>query len=214
MKRALLLTSAIAIAALASACPKNDPPKVEPDAGAASKDAAAAASTFDGPTVVKNACLSCHTEEMLKQQRLTQPQWTKVVTKMVTWGATLEGAEVAPLATYLATSYGLDAGAFEPSTPGPAEAIAELVPTDDAPFPKGDPEKGKATFADKCSGCHGADARGNVGINLVERPTLYRAADFAQTVRKGKGKMTPTALDDAQIGDVLAHLRGLRIPPP
>lgn len=210
------LLGAIALASLVAACPKEnkDTPPAAADAGPSKDGGAATTSTFDGPTSVKNACLSCHTEEMLKQQRLTQAQWTKVVTKMVTWGATLEGGEVAPLATYLAETYGLDAGPFEAVAAGPAEAIAELVPADDAPLPKGDAAAGKPLFADKCSGCHGADARGNVGVNLVERPVLYRAADFAQIVRKGKGKMTPTALDDQKMADVLAHVRSLRIPAP
>ena len=41
-----------------------------------------------------------------------------------------------------------------------------------------------------------------------------RPADFARSVRRGRGKMLPLALSDAEIGDVLAHLRSLRNPPP
>lgn len=175
---------------------------------------AAVTTTFDGETVVKNGCLSCHAEDMLAQQRLTPAQWTKTVTKMQGWGANVEPHEVAPLATWLAARYGLDAGGWEPSAAKPNEVAAELERTEDGPFANGSAERGKALFVDKCSGCHGADARGHIGVMLVDRPLLWRAADVASVVRRGRGKMTPTPLSDAQIADVLAHLRSLTNPPP
>ena len=167
-----------------------------------------------GRALVVGACLSCHSEHMLAQQRLTQAQWSKVVTKMVGWGANLEPGEVAPLVAHLASSYGPDAGPYEAETMPSAEARAELVATGDAPFPSGDAGRGRALFADKCSGCHGADARGHIGLLLIDRPILYRSAEFARTVRRGRGKMLPLPLSDAEIGDALAHLRSLRNPPP
>ncbi len=205
MRRTLL-----AFVLLAAACSKETPketPKPAPDA-------APPPSLFDGHAVVVSTCLSCHTEDMLKQQRLTAAQWGKVVPKMVTWGATLEPQDVTPLVAYLAAEYGPDAGPWEPTPVAADEAIKELVPADDGPIPKGDPEKGKAVYLDKCSGCHGEGARGHIGVNLVERPILYHAKEFAYQVRRSGGKMTPIPLDDAQMGDVLAHLRRLRIPPP
>lgn len=209
-----MLGSVLLALALAGCPSKSDTP---PDAGAPVKaDAAASATTSnaDAKALVAQACLSCHTEQMLAQQRLTQPQWTKTVTKMVGWGANLDASEVAPLVAYLSATYGPDAGPFAVETISADDALAELAPTPDAPFPAGDPEKGKALFIDKCSGCHGQDARGSIGVLLVDRPILYRAADLAKIVRKGRGKMLPIALSDADVGDVLAHLRRLRNPPP
>ena len=212
------LGSLLVALALAGCPSKSDGP---PDAGAptdaaAKVDATTSATTSngDGKALVTQACLSCHTGPLLAQQRLTQAQWTKTMTKMVGWGANLDPVEVAPLVAYLAATYGPDAGPYEVETITADDALAELASTPDAPFPPGDPDKGKALFIDKCSGCHGQDARGSIGVLLVDRPILYRAADLAKTVRKGRGKMLPIALSDADVGDVLAHLRRLRNPPP
>lgn len=187
-----------------------------PDAGNASTDVGDASSTSagDGKALVAQACLSCHTEHMLAQQRLTPAQWTKTVTKMVGWGANLDAAEVAPLVAYLSASYGPDAGPYAVETISADDALVELGPTPDDPIPAGDADKGKAVFIDKCSGCHGQDARGGIGVLLIDRPILYRANDLAKTVRKGRGKMLPVRITDAELGDVLAHLRRLRNPPP
>jgi mono/diheme cytochrome c family protein len=212
--RRLRVGSLLAALALTGCPSRREAPA---DAGAPTDAAASADATtsnVDARALVAQACLSCHTEQMLAQQRLTQAQWTKTVTKMVGWGANLDAAEVAPLVAYLSETYGPDAGPYKVETITADDALAELAPTPDAPFPAGDPEKGKALFIDKCSGCHGQDARGAIGVLLIDRPILYRAADLAKTVRKGRGKMLPIALSDADVGDVLAHLRRLRNPPP
>ena len=208
----------IALAACLAGCPSSSKSDARPDAATSvdAGDASTSASTSasDGKALVAQACLSCHTEQMLAQQRLTQAQWTKTVTKMVGWGANLDATEVAPLVAYLSASYGPDAGPYAIETITADEALAELAPTSDDPIPVGDADKGKATFIDKCSGCHGQDARGGIGVLLVDRPILYRAKDLAAIVRKGRGKMLPVRITDAELGDVLAHLRRLRNPPP
>jgi mono/diheme cytochrome c family protein len=197
-------------------CPSGGKTDARPDASvSADASASASASLDDGKTLVAQACLSCHTEHMLSQQRLTQAQWTKTVTKMVGWGALLDASEVAPVVAYLSASYGPDAGPVEVENVRADDALAELAPTPDDPIPAGDADKGKATFLEKCAGCHGQDARGGtLGVLLVDRPLLYRASELARTVRKGRGRMPPIRMTDAELGDVLAHLRRLRTPPP
>src|SRR5262249_19047420 len=143
--------------------------------------------------LVRNACLSCHSEEMLAQQRLTHAQWGTVVTKMIGWGANLEPVDTVPLTDWLAATYGLDAGTYSAASIGPLEAANETRPLPDGNFANGDRERGHVLYADRCSGCHGADARGHIGVLLVDRPILYRATAFAETVRRGRGKMTPVA---------------------
>ena len=210
--------------ALLIACPSKDEnakadagananANAEAGAGAGDGAAAAAAVSADGREIVRGACLSCHSEQMLAQQRLTPAQWTKTVGKMVVWGANLDPKEVEPLVAYLSATSGVDAGPYVPDEVSAKEALAEVAATPDDPIPAGVIERGQPLFLDKCSGCHGSDARGATGVALVDRPFLYRAADFASTVRRGRGKMIPQALSDAQIGDVLAYLRSLRNPP-
>jgi mono/diheme cytochrome c family protein len=210
------------LAIVLAGCPKKEEANANADATAnanASADSSTSTSTStstsntDAHTIVVNGCLSCHTEHMLLQQRLTQAQWQKVVTKMVGWGANVEPAEVAPLVAYLSANYGPDAGAYVAETIPAAEAAAELAAQQD-PFPAGDAQRGEALYIDKCSGCHGADAHGHIGVSLIDRPFLYRAVDFAKIIRKGRGKMLPLAMSDADIANVLAHLRRLHNAPP
>lgn len=214
-------TLAIACATLAAlACSKDRLLGVPADAGSTESavvtDAApvttapALISPEEGRALVKGACLSCHSEEMLAQQRLTEAQWTKTVTKMVSWGANLEPRDTAPLTVWLAATYGPDAGAYVAAPIDVDAAAAEIAPLPDGPFAGGDAERGRALYTDKCSGCHGPEARGHIGVLLVDRPFLYRAQSFAETVRRGRGKMTPIAMTDPELADVLAHLRRLK----
>src|SRR5215467_1556298 len=41
----------------------------------------------EGKAIADQACLACHSTDMVRQQRLTEKQWTANVTKMVGWGA-------------------------------------------------------------------------------------------------------------------------------
>ena len=51
-----------------------------------------------------------------------------------------------------------------------------------------------------------------VGVFLLVPPAVFFFV--ARVIRRGRGKMLPIALSDAEIGDVLAHLRGLKNPLP
>jgi len=129
---------------------------------------------------------------------------------MVSWGANLEPKDTEPLTAWLAATYGPDAGPYEPAVIDSAAAAAELAPEPDGPYANGDRERGRALYTDKCSGCHGPDARGHIGVLLVDRPFLYRAPEFAETVRRGRGKMPPMVIAESELADILAHLRTLR----
>jgi mono/diheme cytochrome c family protein len=174
---------------------------------------AAAATPLDGKKLVRDACLSCHSEHMLAQQRLTPAQWQKTVGKMVIWGANLDPKEIDPVVAYLVSTSGTNASPYVPETVPAGDALTEIAALPDDPFPPGDIERGKALFVTKCSACHGSDARGALGVALVDKPFLYRAVEFSRTVRRGRGKMIAIPLSDAEIGDVLAYLRSLRNAP-
>lgn len=194
----------IALALLLLACTKKTPPPpfVELDA--------APIASLDARAIAEKSCGSCHTMEMLAQQRLTDAQWTKTVTKMVSWGANLEASETPALIAWLSAEYGPDAGPYPTPELEETKAAAAEGALLDGPFAGGGAERGHALYTDRCSGCHGPEARGHIGVNLVDRPFLYRAGDVAQTIRKGRGKMPPAKIADPEVADILAYLRALR----
>lgn len=179
----------------------------------AAADAGSAAPRADGPALVRAACLSCHGEQLLAQQRLPKERWAATVKKMVGWGAALQPADSEVLVAHLASRYGPEAGPFAPALVPAERAAAALAPQADEAA--GAAARGARLFAERCASCHGADARGlpALGLNLVERPLLYRAADVAAVVRGGRGSMpAQPATSAAELADLLAHLRTLRLP--
>jgi hypothetical protein len=55
---------------------------------------------------VEAACYSCHSADLLAQQRLTEKQWTATVEKMIRWGAVVPPAKQPAMIAYLAKSFG------------------------------------------------------------------------------------------------------------
>jgi hypothetical protein len=65
----------------------------------AARDAAA-------KTLVERVCKTCHTLERIEVAKYTENKWREIVTEMKSKGAQLDDADVVPLATYLAKTYG------------------------------------------------------------------------------------------------------------
>lgn len=210
-------TSALALCvAMAVGC-KSEPGRPAPAPSASAPPIASAApllSDTAAHALIVDDCLSCHTEQMLAQQRLTLKQWTGVVKKMQGWGAPVEPEKLEPLAAYLASKYSLEAGPYRVPTIAPTDAAAAIAPEPDGAFAGGDAPRGAVAYHELCATCHADDAGGAaLGVRLVDRPLLYRAADFAQVVRAGRGRMPAFRSEDvpdARIADVLSHLRKLR----
>jgi mono/diheme cytochrome c family protein len=163
--------------------------------------------------MLEQDCLACHSESLVRQQRLTPAQWAKSNDKMRKWGAPIEQEEVEPLAGQLAAAYGLHAGPYRPASLSAAEAASLFTPLPDGPFAGGSRSQGRAVYADRCEPCHGSDGRGgDMGTCLAGRLVLDRAPDLAATVRAGRGRMPawPEATD-ADLGSLLAYLRSLPI---
>jgi len=57
------------------------------------------------PDAYKAACLSCHDDHMVRQQRMTRAQWEKEMDKMTGWGAPLSAADRPAVVDYLSTLY-------------------------------------------------------------------------------------------------------------
>ncbi|MBZ5591078.1 MAG: sulfite oxidase [Acidobacteriia bacterium] len=64
-------------------------------------------STFSSPPAgFKNTCLSCHDEDVIRQQRLTRAQWDRELKKMTGWGAPVKDEEREGFLDYLLSNYG------------------------------------------------------------------------------------------------------------
>ncbi len=67
-----------------------------------------------GKALADQACVSCHSTDMVRQQRLTEKQWTASVAKMAGWGAEVPESEKDALIAYLVANFGPDNDRFEP----------------------------------------------------------------------------------------------------
>ena len=221
-------TSLLALALLGLFCGcKADPPKDEPTPASTARRASpapAASATDAAPQkltpeeektaqgIIVNDCLACHTEQLLAQQRLLPKQWAAVVKKMQGWGSLVEPSNAELLVAYLSARYGADAPPYVLPTISASSAADALAPLPDGPFAGGDRTKGEALYKDACASCHGADGRGAAtGTKITDRPVLYRAGEFAEAVKGGRGRMPAFPLYNEQdIGALLAYLRRIR----
>ena len=69
--------------------------------------------------VADQACLHCHSADMVRQQRLNEKQWTAEITKMVGWGAVVPEKDKDALIAYLLEHFGPDNDRFQPVTARP-----------------------------------------------------------------------------------------------
>ena len=72
-----------------------------------------------GSAFVNARCTLCHSDDLITQQRLDRAAWTRVVDKMIKWGAPVRPEERESLLNYLAASYSPATG-DPPSLNGPA----------------------------------------------------------------------------------------------
>lgn len=83
-----------------------------------------------------------------------------------------------------------------------------------------DAAAGKDVYTAKCKMCHAADGTGNAGmakmLKIEFRPLgsaevqAQSDADLAAVITKGKGKMKPMTLPDADVSNVVAYVRTLK----
>ena len=58
------------------------------------------------PAAFKTSCVTCHDDDVIRQQRLTRGQWEAEINKMVGWGAKVPVEDRDTLLDYLVGSYG------------------------------------------------------------------------------------------------------------
>jgi sulfite oxidase len=75
--------------------------QVEVPAGPAIAASADAPSGTEAPRTFREACLTCHENDVVMQQRLTRAQWDRELTKMSNWGARIPPDERNALLDYL-----------------------------------------------------------------------------------------------------------------
>ena len=73
-----------------------------------------------GKATADGTCLTCHSADMLRQQRLNEKQWTANVTKMTGWGAEVPADRRDELIAYLVKNFGPDNDRFKPVVTRPA----------------------------------------------------------------------------------------------
>jgi DMSO/TMAO reductase YedYZ molybdopterin-dependent catalytic subunit len=61
---------------------------------------------IEPPAPFGNACLTCHQDDVIRQQRLTRAQWDAELTKMIGWGARVSDQDRGVLLEYLAANFG------------------------------------------------------------------------------------------------------------
>jgi DMSO/TMAO reductase YedYZ molybdopterin-dependent catalytic subunit len=64
------------------------------------------APAVDAPAAFTNACVSCHEDDVIRQQRLTRAQWDAEINKMTGWGAKVPAEDRDVLLDYLVTAFG------------------------------------------------------------------------------------------------------------
>ena len=98
---------------------------------------------------------------------------------------------------------------------GLALFVVSIVRADPAP----DSAASSATFRTKCAMCHGPDGAGSEVGKSMNVPDLRSDAvqkrpdaELAQIISDGKGGMPPfkSSLSEAQIHDLVSHVRSLR----
>jgi DMSO/TMAO reductase YedYZ molybdopterin-dependent catalytic subunit len=58
------------------------------------------------PAALKNACATCHDEDVIHQQRLSRTQWDREINKMAGWGAKVNKADRDELLDFLVRNFG------------------------------------------------------------------------------------------------------------
>lgn len=111
--------------------------------------------TGHGAGILQTQCLTCHGDDLIKQQRLSKVGWTKEVEKMVRWGAEVKDADKEQLVEYLTTNY--------PARPFSKELVAASAPPVDGALLA----SGKTILEAKCLTCHHDD--------LIQQQRLSKA---------------------------------------
>jgi hypothetical protein len=68
----------------------------------------------EGRLVVQTQCMACHSADLLRQQRLTEAQWSAAIDKMVRWGVPLGDDQKSIALAYLSAHFGPANASYAP----------------------------------------------------------------------------------------------------
>jgi hypothetical protein len=68
----------------------------------------------EGRPLVQTQCLACHSADLLRQQRMTEAQWSASIDKMVRWGVPLRDDQKTVLLAYLSANFGTTNTSYAP----------------------------------------------------------------------------------------------------
>ena len=162
---------------------------------------------------VRENCLYCHSDEMIRAQRLTETQWKAEVEKMVGWGSPLPKEDHQSLIGFLASEYPADAPPDPLARISYQDAEALKRPDSTPELKNGEASRGGPVYVKNCANCHGPEGQGSdLGPSLVEKPVLWRVADYTEVTRHGRGRMPGfrSTVKPAEEADILAWLRSKR----
>jgi mono/diheme cytochrome c family protein len=72
---------------------------------------------------------------------------------------------------------------------------------------EGEATSGEALYSANCSSCHGADASGGSGPNLIEEVEEGEQEEMIEVILEGEGEMPSFSdLEDQDIADILAWI--------
>ncbi|MFN2220687.1 MAG: c-type cytochrome, partial [Anaerolineae bacterium] len=189
--------------------------------------------TAEGETLFADNCTSCHgavgdgsglsgaanfTDEQFMANRTPARFFESITqgvdgTSMLAWGETFTADQVWALVNYVWTfAYESPARTTGEPTTGPA-----IEPSPEASLPQEpDPVVGAQLWAQKpCSGCHGAQAMGDIGPRLAG--TVLQFDEVLLRVRAGKGDMpafSETEVSDLELQHIYAWLESIAPPTP
>jgi len=78
---------------------------------------------------VATACTECHSAEIILQQRLSKPAWTKEIEKMAKWGALVDINDREALIDYLSSNFPAD----KPPYVAPRNSVRQIKKGLDSP---------------------------------------------------------------------------------
>lgn len=167
---------------------------------------------LQGQLALTNSCTMCHSDTLIRSQRLTPAQWKASLDKMIGFGADVRVEDKEVLLGRLQAIH---------AEPAARIAIAQVSkpPWDKAviePSAAENRARGESLFQRHCASCHGATARGgDHGQNLVDTPILLNETAFAAVARDGRNRMPSFggALQPNEIIDILSWLRTLTYEP-